>query len=68
MNRNCSTCEFNFGDVCAGYGKMKDKYERTYGMSIDDTSKMFPNGCSDYGVSLDYFIKKTNLTESKFND
>lgn len=24
VKRCCDNCEFNFGDVCAGYGKRKD--------------------------------------------
>lgn len=56
-NKSCNTCEFNFGNVCAGYGKRTDNGEHTYGMSIEDTLNMFKNGCEDYGISLDAFIE-----------
>ena len=55
--KSCSTCEFNFGNVCAGYGTRNDNGEYTYGMSIEETSKMFPNGCEDYGISLYAYIE-----------
>lgn len=56
VEENCSTCEFNFGDVCAGYGIRKDNGKETYGMPMEEASKMFPKGCGDYGISLSAFI------------
>lgn len=61
VEQNCSTCEFNFGDVCAGYGTRKDNGENTYGMPIEEMYKMFPYGCDDYGISLDSFIEQEKL-------
>lgn len=61
VQQNCSTCEFNFGDVCAGYGTRKDNGEDTYGMPIEEMDKMFPDGCDDYGISLDSFIEQEKL-------
>ena len=60
---SCKTCEFNFGTVCAGYGKRTDNGKDTYGMPMDEAEVMFPHGCSDYGVSLDGFIEQE---KSKF--
>lgn len=59
--RNCENCEFNFGDVCAGYGRRTDNNEYTYGMSMDLAKSMFPNGCEDFGLSLDAFIEQEKL-------
>jgi len=47
--------------VCAGGGKRLDNSESTYGMPIDETIEMFPNGCEGYGISLDAFIKEEKL-------
>lgn len=54
----CDTCEFNAGSVCMGYGKRTDNGENTYGMSIEEAEKMFPNGCEDWGISLSAFIEE----------
>lgn len=56
--KGCDTCEFNAGIACMGYGKRKDNGQDTYGMSIEETIKMFPNGCSDWGKSLGAFIEE----------
>lgn len=61
VEQNCCTCEFNFGDVCAGHGTRKDNSEDTYGMPIEEADKMFPSGCDDYGISLDSFIEQEKL-------
>lgn len=55
--KSCETCEFNFGNVCAGYGKRTDNGKDTYGSDMDEMEIMFPNGCSDWGVSLNAFIE-----------
>lgn len=56
--KNCSTCEFNAGIVCMGSGKRTDNKENTYGMPIEEAEKMFPNGCNDWGISLNAFIEE----------
>lgn len=61
VEQNCSTCEFSFGDVCAGHGVRSDNSEDTYGMPIEEADKMFPDGCDDYGSSLDAFIEQEKL-------
>lgn len=53
--KNCDTCEFNAGIACMGYGKRKDNGKDTYGMPIEKAEKMFPNGCSGWGISLEAF-------------
>lgn len=55
--KSCETCEFNFGVVCAGSGTRTDDGENTYGSTIEEMIKMFPDGCSDWGVSLNAFIE-----------
>lgn len=57
VEQNCSTCEFNFGNVCAGHGTRTDNKETTYGMPMKDAKKMFSKGCYDYGISLCAFIE-----------
>lgn len=56
MLRSCLTCEFNFGDVCAGHGTRLDNNEDTYGMTIDETFIMFVDGCDDYNISFESFV------------
>lgn len=41
-----------------GYGKRTDNGEYTYGMPIKEAIKMFPNGCSDWGISLETYIEE----------
>ena len=38
-----------------------DNSEDTYGMPIEEADKMFPDGCDDYGISLDAFIEQEKL-------
>lgn len=61
VEKNCSTCEFNFGTVCAGYGTRTDNGKYTYGMPMKSAEAMFPNGCEDWGISLDAFIEQEKL-------
>ena len=61
VEQNCSSCEYNFGGVCAGRGTRKDNGEDTYGMPIEEAYKMFPDSCDDYGISLDSFIKQEKI-------
>jgi len=61
VEKNCSTCEFNFGNVCAGHGIRTDNGQDTYGMSMEEADKMFPDGCDDFGISLDAFIEQEKL-------
>lgn len=58
---NCKTCEFNFGEVCAGHSQRPDNGETTYGMPMEKAYELFPNGCEDYGISLDAFIEQEML-------
>ena len=60
VEKSCATCEFNFGNVCAGYGTRTDNGKETYGMPIDEAKNMFPKGCDDYGISLKSFIGRRN--------
>lgn len=63
VEQSCATCEFNFGSVCAGYGTRTDNGEKTYGMSMDEAEAMFPQGCEDYGISLDAFVEQEKLND-----
>lgn len=56
MEKNCFTCEFNLG-VCAGGATLIDG-KSSYGMSIEEMIKLFPNGCDEWGISLDAFIEQ----------
>lgn len=51
----CATCEFNAGNVCMGSGIRTDNGENTYGMKMEEAEKMFPDGCEDWGISLNAF-------------
>lgn len=61
VEKSCHTCEFNFGDVCAGHGIRTDNGQDTYGMNIENAIEMFPNGCADYGISLEDFVKQEKM-------
>lgn len=61
VEKNCDTCEFNFGDICAGHGIRIDNKKDTYGMLIEEAIRMFPNGCDDYGISIDAFIEQEKM-------
>ncbi len=61
IKESCASCEFNFGDVCAGHGTRTDNGEDTYGMRMEDAEKMFPDGCEDYGISLESFIEQEKM-------
>ena len=50
--KSCETCEFNFGNVCAGGGTRDDNGKSTYGMPMEEAEAMFPNGCDSWGISL----------------
>lgn len=55
----CGTCELcmpiNGELLCAG-GTILPDGRKTYGMKIDETEKLFPNGCDDYSVSLGFYM------------
>lgn len=55
LDQNCSTCEFNFGNVCAEHVIRLDDGQDIYGMPMEEADKMFANGCDDYEISLDAF-------------
>lgn len=59
IKANCNTCEFKFGDICAGHGKIAD--EDTYGFPIKACKALFPKGCDDYGISLKAFIQQEKI-------
>ena len=61
IEQSCDTCEFNFGNICAGNGTRIDNCKNTYGMSVEDAKKMFPEGCEDYGISLYAFIEQEKI-------
>ena len=61
IEKSCATCEFNFGNVCVGYGTRTDNGRETYGMPMEEAEKMFPTGCADYGISLEAFIEQEKM-------
>lgn len=61
VERSCATCEFNFGNVCAGYGTRTDNGEETYGMPMNEAEAMFPEGCEGYGISLNTFVEQEKM-------
>lgn len=62
VQHDCSTCGLNAGAACMGYGIRTDNGQDTYGMDTEEAGKMFPNGCSDYEISVQAYI-----TEEKIN-
>lgn len=61
VEMSCDTCEFNFGNICAGDGVRTDNQKSTYGMDIELAKSMFPEGCADYGISLGAFIEQGKM-------
>ena len=59
MNKQCSTCEFNFNGTCVGHG---DLYE--YGGLITDDTKR----CDCWSESFDYFKYKTTTAPRFLRD
>ena len=51
----CATCQYNLGDICAGFGERSDNGELTFGMPIEETKAMFPQGCEEYTVSAEAY-------------
>jgi len=57
INKSCSTCEFNFGEVCASYDSFNG-----YGWNIADC--YIQRNCLE--ISFDYLIElAANLTEDE---
>lgn len=65
VGRTCGTCEFNTGAACGGSGRRTDTGENTYGMPIEEAARMFPHGCSDWGISLDAYIAQEIAREKE---
>lgn len=42
VEKSCKTCEFNFDNVCAGYGTRTDNGEDTYGMAHGGSGSYVP--------------------------
>ncbi|MEE1314509.1 MAG: hypothetical protein UHS49_01925 [Faecalimonas sp.] len=61
MRKSCEICEFNMGTVCGGFGKRTDNGAETYGMFIEETERMFPNGCEDWGISLEAYVEQEEM-------
>lgn len=62
----CNTCEFNFGNVCAGYGTRTDNKKDTYGSDIDEMKNMFPAGCEDYDIDFNSFCDEEEHKKIKW--
>lgn len=58
LPKNCSTCEFNFGDVCAS---------EYYGDKIENLEKKITN-CTGWSVDLDTYCEIGNKIREKFKD
>ena len=58
---SCNSCEFNFGNVCAGHGTRTDNQEDTYGSLISEMVNMFPSGCDDWNISFEAFVVQQKL-------
>lgn len=63
MSRTCENCEFNFPfeiesrRVCAGHGSMPEGHD-TFGWFIDDLKCIFPDGCDDWKLSYEEFLRR----------
>lgn len=61
VEENCYNCEFNFGNVCAGHGINVDNGKDPYPMPMEQAIAMFPEGCENFGISLEAFIKQEQM-------
>lgn len=58
LPKNCSTCEFNFGDVCVS---------EYYGDKIEDLEKKIIN-CNGWSIGLEAYSEIGNKIREKFKD
>lgn len=62
IESKCNGCFWNFGGVCASHcNEIELNGGDTYGMSITDTAKLFPFGCSEYRL-------EPSFTKPSFTD
>lgn len=52
IERNCNSCEFNMGGICAGSGTRPDTGADLYGQPINEIKSLFPDGCENYKVAF----------------
>lgn len=68
--RSCDNCGLGCGGCCVSYGKRPDNGEELCGLSTSETKKLFPNGCSDWRISMTAYCeieeeKERNLKQGK---
>ena len=61
FEENYFNCKYNFGNVCARHSTRKDNGKDIYGKPMEEVIVMFPEGCEDFGISLDAFIKQEKM-------
>lgn len=61
VRKCCDTCELNNGMVCTKYGKRSCFGDYTYGIPIDETKKMFPDGCEEWEISVREYLAVYSL-------
>lgn len=65
IDRECFTCEMNMGGICAGHVTRPDNGEDTYGITVDETSALFPDGCDDWEPSIEAFVNSSQIPSGK---
>jgi len=62
---SCETCQYNFDDICVGYGERTDNEELTFGMPMDLAKEMFPDGCECYSISSTAYNKEREKSDDR---
>lgn len=57
FKRSCITCSHKNDKICTGYGDRTDNLGYTYMMPIEEAVDMFPEGCGDWGFSIDSIME-----------
>lgn len=61
VEMSCDTCEFNFGNICAGDGVRTDNQKVHTEWILNWLNQCFRKRCADYGISLGAFIEQGKM-------
>jgi hypothetical protein len=55
LKKCCNTCEFGVLGICSGSANHPKTGETLYGVSISETEKLYPDGCSDWELAFSIY-------------
>lgn len=53
----CLYCDWNFDGICASHGPADINEPDTYGSTIEETIKRFPDGCDEFRPKFEYRLE-----------